>query len=89
MAKEALELHVYGMEKDGEPLPREDFTDLQTNQGDIVCPITIYPDFVKSEMDNKRVRTNCTIPNSLKRKAELKGINFSQALETALIELCS
>ncbi|UTC68305.1 type II toxin-antitoxin system HicB family antitoxin [Treponema sp. OMZ 792] len=89
MAKEALELHVYGIEKDGSTLPREDFTLLQTNQGDIVCPITIYPDFIKAEMDNRRVRTNCTIPYSLKCKAELKGINFSQALETALTELCN
>ena len=39
--------------------------------------------------DNRRVRTNCTIPYDLKQKAEIRGINFSQVLEAALEELCS
>ena len=89
MAQEALELHIYGMEKDGDTLPIETFSDIQTNAGDIVYAITIYPDFVKKEIDNRRVRTNCTIPYNLKRKAEAQGINFSQVLEAALEELCS
>ena len=89
MAQEALELHIYGMEKDGDELPIENFSNIQTNAGDIVYAITIYPDFVKKEMDNRRVRTNCTIPYDLKQKAEIRGINFSQVLEAALEELCS
>ena len=84
MAQEALELHIYGMEKDGDTLPIETFSDIQTNAGDIVYAITIYPDFVKNQMDNRRVKTNCTIPYMLKRKAEMQGINFSQVLETSL-----
>ena len=86
MAQEALELHIYGMEKDGNELPAENFSDIKTSAGNIVYAITIYPYF---EKDNRRVRTNCTIPYNLKRKAEARGINFSQALETALEELCS
>ena len=84
MAQEALELHIYGMETDGDVLPVENFSNIQTNAGDIVCAITIYPDFVKNQMDNRRVKTNCTIPYTLKRKAEMQGINFSQVLETSL-----
>ena len=84
MAQEALELHIYGMEKDGDTLPIETFSDIHTNTGDIVYAITIYPDFVKNQMDNRRVKTNCTIPYTLKRKAEMQGINFSQVLETSL-----
>ena len=84
MAREALELHIYGMEKDGDVLPVENFSNIQTNAGDIVYAITIYPDFIKNRMDNRRVKTNCTIPYALKRKAEIQGINFSQVLETSL-----
>lgn len=83
-AKEALELHLYGIEKDGDVLPQEDVSRVQTNAGDLVCPITVYPDFVKTQMDNRRVKTNCTIPYDLKRKAEMQGINLSQALEASL-----
>lgn len=88
MAKEALELHIYGMEKDGDILPKENIKDIKTQAGDIVCPITIFPNMVKTEMDSKRVATNCTIPYGLKQKAEMQGINFSQVLEAALLELC-
>ena len=77
MAEEALELHIYGLEKDGDELPVENFSDIQVEAGDIVYAITIYPDVVKKQMDNRRVRTNCTIPYHLKRKAEAQGINFS------------
>ena len=89
MAQEALELHIYVLEKDGDELPVENFSDIQVEAGDIVYAITIYPDVVKKQMDNRRVRTNCTISYHLKRKAEAQGINFSQVLETALEELCS
>ena len=82
-------MHIYGFEKDGDELPVENFSDIQVEAGDIVCAITIYPDVVRKQMDNRRVRTNCTIPYHLKRKAEAQGINFSQVLETALEELCS
>ena len=89
MAQEALELHIYGLEKDGDELPVENFSDIHVETGDIVYAITVYPDFVKKQMDNRRVRTNCTIPYHLNQKAEAQGINFSQVLETALEELCS
>ena len=89
MAQEALELHIYDLEKDGDELPVENFSDIQVEAGDIVYAITIYPDVVKKQMDNRRVKTNCIIPYHLKRKAEAQGINFSQVLETALEELCS
>ncbi len=89
MAKEALELHLYGMEKDGEKLPEPHLTGIETSPGDIVSAVTVFPDMVKNEMDNRRVKTNCTIPLRLKLAAEKNGINFSQLLESALKEILS
>lgn len=51
--------------------------------------ITIYPELVKNELDNRRVKTNCTIPAYLKREGEKEGVNFSQLLEYALRALLS
>lgn len=86
-AKEALELHIYGMERDGEALPSPS---LQLNpediQGCIVIAISIFPDMVKNEMDNRRVKTNVTIPAWLKNIAEANKVNYSRILEVALIE---
>ncbi|MGL6292663.1 type II toxin-antitoxin system HicB family antitoxin [Eubacterium aggregans] len=87
MAQEALELHVYGMEKDGDPLPKASGQLSEEDiDGNIVSPISIFPDLVRMGMDNRRVKTNVTIPSWLKDEAEAKGANFSRMLEMALVD---
>lgn len=88
-AKEALELHIYGMQEDGEVLPDPKQSIEDTKKGDCILAITVYPELVKNELDNRRVKTNCTIPAYLKREGEKEGVNFSQLLEYALKELLS
>lgn len=88
-AAEALGLHLYGMEKDGEEIPapsEKPEIDPDTAEGYLVSPISVFPDLVKNELDNRRIRTNVTIPAWLKREAEAKGVNYSQILEAALLE---
>lgn len=86
-AKEALELHIYGMEQDGETLPppsKNISKDIVTNG--IVVAVSVFPDVVKNDMDNKRVKTNTTIPLWLKRAAEARKVNYSRILEVSLLE---
>ena len=83
-AKEALELHIYGMQVDGDKIPKAKLNNPKTKKGDIVIPVSIYPELVKNEMDQRRIRINCTIPAYLKQEGENEGINFSQLLECAL-----
>jgi len=88
-ADEALGLHIYGLEKDGYEIPEPSESpeiDPETEPGYLVCPITIYPDLVKNELDNRRVKTNVTIPYWLKDVAESQKVNYSRLLETALID---
>ncbi|WMJ88906.1 type II toxin-antitoxin system HicB family antitoxin [Anaerocolumna sp. MB42-C2] len=86
-AKEALELHVYGMEKGNKKLPLPTYS-LKTKdiEGRIVTPITIFPDIVRNDQDNRRVKTNVTIPLWLKDKAEASGVNYSRLLEVSLMD---
>ncbi|MDR0513111.1 MAG: type II toxin-antitoxin system HicB family antitoxin [Treponema sp.] len=86
MAKEALSLHIYGIEKDGEVLPERTEKVPQINAGDMVVPITVYPDIVKDEMNNRREKTTVTIPHWLKQAAEAEGLNYSRLLEAAIKE---
>lgn len=87
MAKEALELHIYGMEKDGEKVP-EPVKKIDTlPAGCIVTAVSILPDMVRDEMDNRRVKTTIALPAYLKERAEQEGINFSRVLETSLKEI--
>lgn len=86
-ARESLELHVYGMERDGEPLPSPSSpSELNGLEGNVICAVTIFPDLVRDEMDNRRVKTNVTIPAWLKEAAETRKVNYSRLLESALLE---
>ncbi len=85
MAAEALGLHIYGMEQDGDTLPAvtlPPFKDMP--EGGIIMPVTVFPDIVKNELDNRAVKTNITLPSWLKDWAGTQGINLSQALQTTL-----
>jgi predicted RNase H-like HicB family nuclease len=84
MAQEALGLHIYGLEKDGEALPLKTDEVPELDRRDMVVPISIYPDLVKAELDNRRVKTTITLPLWLKTVAEREGINYSRLLETTL-----
>lgn len=89
MAKEALGLHLYGMELDCDiiPKPSEDIDNENEDiKGCVIVPVTVYPEIVKNEMDNKRVKTNVTLPRWLKAIAEKESVNYSRLLENALLE---
>lgn len=88
MAVEALNLHIYGIEQDGDALPAATFPPFEEMpEGGIVMPITIFPEFVKNELDNRAVKTNITLPSWLKEWAGIQGINLSQALQTTLKQM--
>lgn len=86
-AKEALELHYYNMIKDHVKIPVPSQTlPSDMNKGCLIVPITIFPDMVKYEMSQKRVKTTITLPAWLKEQAEANNVNYSRLLEVALIE---
>lgn len=88
-AAEALGLHLYGMEKDGENIPAASkfpHVDPETSDGYLVSPVTVFLDLVRNELDNRAVKTNLTIPAWLKEIAEAQGVNYSKVFQTALMD---
>ncbi len=88
-AAEALGLHLYGMEKDGEAIPapsKNPKIDEATAPGYLVSLVTVFPEVVRNEMNTRRVKTNVTLPTWLKDAAEQQGVNYSRLLESALME---
>ena len=88
MAAQALSLHIYEMEHDGEILPMPTlppFADMP--KGGIVMPVSIFPEIVRNELDNKAVKTNITLPLWLKDWAGTQNINLSQTLQTTLKQM--
>ena len=63
-AQDALGLHLYGMEKDGDPIPPPSATpevDPETAAGYLVFPVTASPSLIRDELDNQRVGINMDI----------------------------
>jgi hypothetical protein len=58
----------------------------ETGPGDLIVSVSIYPDMVKDEINNRREKTTVTIPRWLKEAAEAEGINYSRLLEIAVKE---
>lgn len=88
-AADALGLHLYGMEKDNEEIPapsKQPIIYKETSAGYLVSLVTVFPDLVKNELDNRRIKTNVTLPTWLKDAAEQQGVNYSRILESALID---
>lgn len=89
-AQDALGLHLYGMEQDGDQIPAPSDTpevDPETAAGYLVCPVTVFPSLVRDELDNRRVKTNVTIPAWVRELALEKGLNCSKLLEAAILDM--
>ena len=85
MAKEALGLHLWGMERDGDDIP--DPTPVQSvsrESNQSVMLIEVWMPLIREAMANRAVKKTLTIPKWLNDAAEEQHINFSQVLQRAL-----
>ena len=86
-AREALSLHLYGMEVDGEPIPEPTkIKDVELDENERALLVEVYMPSFRAKQDNKLVKKTLTIPNWLNIEAERAGVNFSQMLQTSLKE---
>lgn len=84
-AQECLELHLYGMERDGDDIPVSSLPrDIQTPSGAFLVPVEAWMDLIRNEMANKSVNKMVTLPRWLKEAADQQHINYSQLLQHAI-----
>ena len=94
MAREALALHIYGMEQDGDEIPQPsslrmlaEQEDLQENEVFMLVE-AFMPTF--RERESKRfVKKTLSIPYWINAEAERVGLNFSQTLQNAIAQKLS
>lgn len=87
MARECLELHLYGLEEDGEDIPAaSDPASVTLPAESFISMIEVRMGPIRDEMLNKSVTKNVTIPRWLEREAAKEKLNFSQVLQHALKE---
>ncbi len=88
-AADALALHIYGMEKDNDDIPApsaKPAIDPETATGYLTAPVSVFPDLVRLELDNRKAPTNVSLPVWLKEIAEKNKVNYSKLLESALMD---
>ena len=88
MAKDALALVLYGYEMDKKEIPvPSPLTAFPTENGSFVnyvaCDTLVY----RKMYNNKAIKKTLTIPEWLNEEATALGVNFSQVLQTALMEI--
>ena len=86
-AQEALGLHIWGMEKDGEKLPESStIKQLSLNQNQVPALINVFMPPVRERINSKFVKKTLSLPAWLAAKADEDGVNCSKIFQNALME---
>lgn len=86
-AKEALGLHLYGMEQDGDTIPDPTLLEnIHLEPGQLPVLIDVYMPPLRERIRNRYVKKTLSIPAWLNESAVEAGVNFSQVLQNALIQ---
>jgi predicted RNase H-like HicB family nuclease len=84
-AKEALGLHLWGMEKDNDPIPAPmDIFQMKCAENEIAMLVEVFMPPVRDRLNNRFVKKTLSIPQWLNAEAEHAGVNFSQILQNGL-----
>ena len=85
MGKEALGLHLWSMEQDGDRIPEPSAVcSIELDENEVVTLIEVYMPSVRERQNNKAVNRTVTLPAWLNAAAQERNINFSQVLQDAL-----
>ncbi len=84
-AKEALGLHLYGMEQDNDLIPDPTpVVQLTPDEGGVIVLVEVFMPPIRERINNRSVNRTVTLPAWLNAAALEKNINFSQLLQDAL-----
>lgn len=86
-AKEALGLHIWGMEQDGEKIPvPSKITDIVLEAGQVPVLIDVFMPPVRERINSRFVKKTLSLPAWLASKADEDGVNCSRIFQNALID---
>lgn len=84
-AVDAMSLHLYGMEQDGEEIPDATLAQAgDSKEGESIVLVTAWMTPFREAMQNQAIKKTLTIPAWLNAEAERRNVNFSQVLQSAL-----
>ena len=86
-AKEALGLHIWGMEQDDEPIPAPSkITDLVLTHDQVPVLIEVFMPPIRERINSRFVKKTLSLPAWLASKADEDGVNCSRIFQNALMD---
>lgn len=86
-AREALGGHLWCMEQDGDEIPAASpVLAVPLEENERAVPIEVFMPSLRMAKENRSVNRTVTLPAWLNAAALEQGVNFSQLLQSALIE---
>ena len=86
-AHEALGLHIWGMEQDGEVLPEpSSIKQLSICNGQVPVLINVFMPPIRERINSRFVKKTLSLPAWLAAKADEDGVNCSRIFQNALME---
>ena len=86
-AKEALGLHIWGMEQDGDEIPEPTLIrNISVEKGQVPVLIEVFMPPIRERINSKFVKKTLSLPAWLASKADSDGVNCSKIFQNALME---
>lgn len=86
-AKEAMGGHIYCMEEDGDTIPTATpLKNVPLEENERAVLVEAFMPAVRMAKENRSVNRTVTLPAWMNAAALERGVNFSQVLQTALME---
>lgn len=86
-AKEAMGLHIWGMEQDGETLPVPTaIKDIKLDAGEVPVLVDVFMPPIRERINNRFVKKTLSLPAWLASKADADGVNCSKIFQKALMD---
>lgn len=86
-AKEALGVHLFGMETDNDEIPLPSaISDIQIAKGQIPILVDVFMPPVREKINNRFVKKTLSLPAWLAARADENDVNCSKIFQNALID---
>ena len=86
-AKEALGLHIWGLEQDEEEIPEPSpITRLILRENQVPFLVEVFMPPIRERVNRKFVKKTLSLPAWLAAKADEEGVNCSKVFQNALME---
>jgi predicted RNase H-like HicB family nuclease/post-segregation antitoxin (ccd killing protein) len=86
-AHEAMALHLYGMEDDGDKIPPpSQIVGIRHDDNEAVILVEVWMPSFRERMETKAVNRTVTLPGWLDKEAKDAELNYSQMLQDSIME---